>query len=306
MSAVIYLRQFVEGKAQVSFLMGKSRLVLSNQSNWMISRKELEAAKTCSELVLLAIKALHHLPVTIHIWTDSQVVLKWVINPDLHLARFIKRRVDKILLVSSPDAWRYLHTAVNPADVGTREGSIKRNEAVDLWLHGPAFLRAEEVEPCSPVTVRLITSTESKLFTHEPQELDQLVESSPNLYSLKKRIAYLTAFKEYFIAVKVKKKEFIKPVLDASYLDKAFINVVSYIQNVCFGSAVEFLKENSPDEFDVLLKKPSSKTNAVKEMHLLNELKALCKLRPCVGPNLYCAWKADSITLHFQLTLNTR
>ena len=33
MSAVIYLRRFVEGKAQVSFLMGKSRLVLSNQSN---------------------------------------------------------------------------------------------------------------------------------------------------------------------------------------------------------------------------------------------------------------------------------
>ena len=286
MSAVIYLRRFVEGKAQISFLMGKSRLFLSNQSNWVISRKELEAAKICSELMLLAIKALHHLPVTIRFWTDSQVVLKWIINSDLHLARFIKRRVDKIFLVSSPDAWRYVHTAVNPADVGTREGSIKRNKAVDLWLHGPTFLRAEEVEPCSPATVRSITLTESKLFNYEPQELDQLVESSPNLYSLKKRIAYLTAFKEYFIAVKVKKKEFIKPVLDASYLDKAFINVVSYIQNVCFGSAVEFLKENFPDEFDVLLKKLCSKTNAVKEMHLLNELKALCKLRPCVGPNL--------------------
>ena len=76
MSAVIYLRRFVEGKAQVSFLMGNSRLVLSKQSNWVISRKELEAAKICSELMLLAIKALHHLPVTIYFWTDSQVVLK--------------------------------------------------------------------------------------------------------------------------------------------------------------------------------------------------------------------------------------
>ena len=36
----------------------------------------------------------------------------------------------------------------------------------------------------------------------------------------------------------------------------------------------------------MLLKNLSTKTNAVKEMHLLNELKALCKLRPCVGPNL--------------------
>ena len=112
-----------------------------------------------------------------------------------------------------------------------------------MWLHGPTFLRAEEVESCSPVTVRSITLTENELFTHEPQELDELVESSPNLYSLKKRIAYLSAFKEYCFTVKVKKRKFIKPVLDASYLDKAFINVVFCIQNVCFGSAVEFFKK---------------------------------------------------------------
>ena len=37
MSAVLYLRRVVQGKAQVSFLLGKSRLVLVNQSNWVIS-----------------------------------------------------------------------------------------------------------------------------------------------------------------------------------------------------------------------------------------------------------------------------
>ena len=289
MSAVIYLRRVVEGEAQVSFLMAKCRLVLSNQLNWVISRKELEAAKICSESMLLAARALHHLPLTIHFWTDSQVVLKWIINPDLHLARFVKRRVDKILMVASPEAWRYVHTSTNPADVGTREGTIKRSGALDLWLHGPAFLRTREVQPFSPdqsITVLSVTEFDNELFNHEPKGLDQLVQRSPDLYTLRKHVAYLTAFKNYFISVKVNKQRFEKPVLNASYLKNAFVSLVRYVQGSCFGLAVEFLKANSPDEFDTLLKKLDAKATNVKEMHRLSELKTLRRLRPCVGKDL--------------------
>ena len=98
-SCVVYLRRLVDGKPEVSFILGKSRLVLTHQSNWVISRKELEAAKFCSELMPQASGALAHLNITLHFWTDSQVVLKWITNPDLHLARFVKRRVDIILRV---------------------------------------------------------------------------------------------------------------------------------------------------------------------------------------------------------------
>ena len=48
---VVYLRCLVDGKPKVGFLLGKSRLVLTHQANWVISRKELEAAKICSELM---------------------------------------------------------------------------------------------------------------------------------------------------------------------------------------------------------------------------------------------------------------
>ena len=165
----------------------------------------------------------------------------------------------------------------------------EKARVVDLWLHGPAFLQGERVEPRpsdQSVTVRAVTLNEKQLVNHELRGLDQLVESCPDLYTLKKRTAYLTAFKEYFIAVKVKKKEFVRPVLNASYLYKAFVRLLRYVQNECFGSAVEFLKENSPDEFDTLLRKLSAITNNVIEMHFLNELKTLRKLRPCVGPDL--------------------
>ena len=118
-SGVEYLRRIVNGHVSLSFILGKSRVVLQHQSNWVISRKELEAAKLCSELMLVARKALRNLSCCVKFWTDSQVVHKWITNPELRVAGFVKRRVDKILLASSPDAWGYVSTALNPADVAT-------------------------------------------------------------------------------------------------------------------------------------------------------------------------------------------
>ena len=77
--------------------MGESGLVLTHRANWVIARKELEAAKLCCELTSQAAVALSHLNCSVHLWTDSQVILKCITNPDLYLVRFVKRRVDKIL-----------------------------------------------------------------------------------------------------------------------------------------------------------------------------------------------------------------
>ena len=49
LSCVVYLRRIANGRATWSFILGKSRVVLSHQSNWIVSRKELEDAKICSE-----------------------------------------------------------------------------------------------------------------------------------------------------------------------------------------------------------------------------------------------------------------
>ena len=129
-SCVVYLRRVVNDESQVAFVLGKSRLVLTHQANWVIVRKELEAAKLWCELTSKAAAALSHLNCSVHLWTDSQVILKWITNPDLHLVRFVKRRVDKILAFFAADAWRYVNTSANPADaVGTRENACKNSES---------------------------------------------------------------------------------------------------------------------------------------------------------------------------------
>ena len=50
LSRMIYLRRVVNGRSSVAFVQAKSKVILVGQANWVISRKELEAARLCIEL----------------------------------------------------------------------------------------------------------------------------------------------------------------------------------------------------------------------------------------------------------------
>ena len=80
----------------------------------------------CAELMQTVSKSLQHLVCSLHFWSDSQVVLKWIINPDLHLSCFVKRRVDKINFVAPASAWSYINTTLNLDDIGTHVESVKK------------------------------------------------------------------------------------------------------------------------------------------------------------------------------------
>ena len=66
LSCVVYLRRIVENHCDVGFLMGKSKVVLKNQVNWIISHKELEAAKLCAELMKDVSDSLKYLGCSLH------------------------------------------------------------------------------------------------------------------------------------------------------------------------------------------------------------------------------------------------
>ena len=147
LSCVVYLRRIINRRSCVAFVQGKAKVVLVNQTNWVISRKKLEAAEMCWKLMQDVSKSLQHLGCSLHFWSDSQVVLRWIINPDLHLPLFVKRRVDRNLLVASADVWSYVNRSLNPADVGTRVKSVKWSGSHSLWLNGPDFLLQKGLEP---------------------------------------------------------------------------------------------------------------------------------------------------------------
>ena len=58
----------------------------------------------------------------------------------------MKRRVDRMHLVSPANAWKCVNTTLNPADVGTRWENVKKT-AISTWLDGPSFLSHVGMEP---------------------------------------------------------------------------------------------------------------------------------------------------------------
>ena len=127
-SRVVYLSRVLNGRWCLAFVQDKVKVVLTTQTGCVISQKELEAVKMCAELMQAVSKSLQHLGGSLHFWSDSQVVLKWINNPDLHLPRFVKRHVNKIFLVAPTDNWSYAHSSINPAVVGTRVEGVKKAE----------------------------------------------------------------------------------------------------------------------------------------------------------------------------------
>ena len=135
--------------------------------------------------MLQASGALAHLNVTLHFWTDSVVVLKWITNPDLHLARFVKRSVDIILRVAPSNAWKYVPTSQNFADAGTRETTSKTSESVCVWLRRPNFLmqnQANAVPPASSLAVQKTCLSRDDAASDGFSSLDKLAAVSPDLY----------------------------------------------------------------------------------------------------------------------------
>ena len=209
-------------------------------------------------------------------------MLGWITNPDLNLSRLVKRRIDKILRVAPSNVWSYVSMEENPADVGTRDGAFKKSDSVKLWLEGPKFL--SEAAPSEVVTV-CMSRLENESRESCDFDLDPMIESSSYIYVLKKHAAYLNAFAEYVVAT-VKGRKFYKPVLDAAYLDLAFLKVVKYVQSRNFGAAIKLLGGGSPEKFESFVSRWSKNATDPDEKRRVNELKTLRNLRPCIGQDL--------------------
>ena len=91
----------------------------------------------------------------------------------------------------------------------------------------------------------------------------------------------MIAFKKFLVA-KHKRKEFIKPLLNAAKLEEALLDLIKYVQHKRFGTAVELLKVNSADAFDSIIKKLRDKVSNTEDMRRISELRTLRNLRPCV------------------------
>ncbi|XP_051784871.1 uncharacterized protein LOC127528375, partial [Erpetoichthys calabaricus] len=107
-----------EGKKHCSFLMAKSRVAPLKQVT--IPRLELTATVVAIKMDKM-LKGEFQMPLEEStFWTDSTTVLKYISSESTRFKTFVANRISVIRDHSQPSQWRYVTSALNPADQASR------------------------------------------------------------------------------------------------------------------------------------------------------------------------------------------
>ena len=148
--AVAYLvSHYDTGEPTARFVASKVRVAPVTAVS--VPRLELMAATTGATLATSSAESLNLDPRATTLWSDSSNVLHWITNYSRTFKQFVASRVGEIQRQTNPTQWRYVPTALNPADLVSRGMSVQELAGSSLWWNGPGFLGAAESEwPVQP------------------------------------------------------------------------------------------------------------------------------------------------------------
>ena len=159
---VVYLRMVDStGGVHTSLVMSKTKVA-------PIKRLTIPHLELCGAHLLAQILAqiLHHCKEVFSLslkdvfaWTDSTIVLNWLVGSPCHFKTYVSNRVSSIMELIAPDRWNHVNGLVNPADCASR--GLFPSELLNfaLWWDGPKWLRLSPDEwpkqlPCHQMTRR--------------------------------------------------------------------------------------------------------------------------------------------------------
>lgn len=205
-----------DNRKQCSLVIGKSRV--TPLKHITIPRLELTAAVVAVKMDRMLRQELE-VPLQESVfWTDSTTVLRYLSNESARFKTFVANRVTTIRDHSHPTQWRYVNSALNPADQASRGVKVKKFMQNKVWIHAPAFLLKPEsewpkqmeekdmttegdpeVKTCARV---VMTTTTESLHT-----FNKLVAFYSMWQRLKKAVTWFLRLKETLILLKDKRKE---------------------------------------------------------------------------------------------------
>ena len=196
-----------------------------------------------SNLVHNVKEALTGFPVTnVYGWLDSTVALHWI-SGNGDYKQFVRNRVNKIQ-EKQYIQWRHVPTAENPADVGSRGGSI--DQLSELWWNGPSWLQKPKSWPQNIITSPTLESeSEAKIVrevrataVEEADELDEIMEK----FSYWKAIRITAWVARFLCNCKKKRPERTNGPLTAEEMQEQVKNWIKRVKKRCQGTK-EFLED---------------------------------------------------------------
>lgn len=138
--AVAYLRAVNKDNINVSFVLSKSRLAPIKTTT--IPRLELQAAVVAVSLKNAILADLDLELDKIYFWSDSMIVLHYLINANKRLAAYVSHRITEILANSTAEQWRHVPGKLNAADDCTRGLAMQCLRPDHRWFKAPGFLQS--------------------------------------------------------------------------------------------------------------------------------------------------------------------
>ena len=130
---------YMKTELGVYLLTSKSRVnPIKNKTT--LPRLELMGCVLLAELMDAVISTMDQAALSIHLFTDSEIVLAWMRNPSLQFKVFVGPRVKKILSLTNIGMWRHVRSEDNPADIISRGVSAEKFMSSKLWWSGPAWV----------------------------------------------------------------------------------------------------------------------------------------------------------------------
>lgn len=150
-AAVIFLRIDYEGVIKCSLVSSKTKVAPLKPIS--IPKLELMAAVTGLRLSNFVV---NEMTIKVHrkiFWSDSKDVLYWMKSDARKFQQFVALRVGEILEGSHVKQWRWVPSAQNVADDGTKWNGTPNLSSDSRWFSGPTFLYSDETEwPISEFT----------------------------------------------------------------------------------------------------------------------------------------------------------
>lgn len=148
-AAVVYCRtQTSEGDIKISLI--ASRTKVAPVRTISLPRLELSGATLLAKLLNKVSQAMRIPPHNVFAWTDSTIVLAWLVGEPSRWKPFVANRVVEILETQSSSQWFHVQSAHNPADIASRGSSLSELQRNTLWWCGPTWLLEENIEFTKP------------------------------------------------------------------------------------------------------------------------------------------------------------